>query len=191
MIYNNILNCLHIDFNYDYEGLWSLTLPQDADKISEIISNEFGKNIVITDNTAGLGGNVISFSKFFNYVIGIESDTIRFNLLRNNIKLYNLNNVHLINNDCIKLLNTINNINININCYFFDPPWGGPKYKYFKKIKLKIGTYTLNKLISIIKIKYKTSPIIFKLPYNYNLDEFSKFNYKIYYIKNYLLLIIY
>ena len=188
--YNHYLNMYPSNFKYDEEGLWSLTLPNDADKISKIIINEFGNNIIILDGTAGLGGNIISFCKYFQYVIGIEYNNDRFNLLKNNIELFKLCNVELLNNNSTKLI-LENQLNKYINCYFFDPPWGGPNYKYNKYIKLKLGDYNLNKLIIIIKKKNNNISVILKLPKNYDLSEFFNFNYKIYKIKNYLLLIIF
>ncbi len=50
---------------YDDEGIWSITLPHDAKKISKIIRKELNKNSIIIDATCGLGGNLISLSKYF------------------------------------------------------------------------------------------------------------------------------
>ena len=67
---------------YDEEGLYSISRPEDANEISEIIINYTGNNnLNILDATAGLGGNTISFSKYFKYVKSIELDINRFNLL--------------------------------------------------------------------------------------------------------------
>ena len=188
--YTKYISLLPSNFNYDEEGLWSLSLPNDANKISKIILNEFGKNIVILDGTAGLGGNVISFCNYFSYVFGIEINNNRYKLLKNNIEQNKLLNIEIINNNSLELI-IENYFNKNINCYFFDPPWGGPNYKKFKNIKLKLGDYSLINLINIIKNINKKKSIIFKLPNNYDLEEFNNFNYKIFKIKNYLLLIIY
>ena len=78
------------DLGYDNEGLWSITLPQDADTISQIILNESNSDITIFDGTAGLGGNTISFAKYFKNVIAVEMNKDRFMLLQNNIKLIDL-----------------------------------------------------------------------------------------------------
>jgi 16S rRNA G966 N2-methylase RsmD len=188
--YTKYISLLPSNFNYDEEGLWSLSLPNDANKISKIILNEFGKNIVILDGTAGLGGNVISFCNYFSYVFGIEINNNRYKLLKNNIEQNKLLNIEIINNNSLELI-IENYFDKNINCYFFDPPWGGPNYKKFKNIKLKLGDYSLINLINIIKNINKKKSIIFKLPNNYDLEEFNNFNYKIFKIKNYLLLIIY
>lgn len=160
---------------YDEEGLWSITHPVDADKISNIIKRELGSNISIMDCTAGIGGNTISFSKFFNKVVSVEMNSNKFSLLKNNIECYLLTNITLINDDC-------NNVNVNCNCYFYDPPWGGPNYKNENSIRLKLGNKSLFEIVNNKK------NVFMKLPNNYDLEEFNNFNYKIYKIKNYLLL---
>ena len=106
-----------------------------------------------------------------------------FEILKNNINTYQLNNVNLIND------NSINYLNNNYDIYFFDPPWGGPEYKNKKNLRFKLDTYTLSEII--IKIKnYNNKPIIFKLPNNYDLSEFSNYNYNIIKIKNYIIIMI-
>lgn len=168
---------------YDTEGLWSISLPNDADKISLLILNNFGFNLNILDGTAGIGGNVISFAKYFKSVCCIELNKERFNILKNNITIYELNNVTLINDDCTNHLNNYYDI------YFFDPPWGGKDYKYKENLRFKLGNYSLDNII--IKIKnFNNKPIIFKLPNNYDLNEFSNYNYTINKIKNYIIIII-
>jgi len=170
---------------YDIEGLWSITLPNDADIISNIVFNNINdNNKIIIDAMASIGGNTISFSKFFKNIISIEINEKRYNILKNNLECYNIYNVILINDNCI------NKLNIDYDIIFFDPPWGGPGYKSKKKINIKIDDYTLYDIIKIIKNKNKNILIYFKLPYNYDVDEFNEFNYKINYVNNYLLICI-
>jgi 16S rRNA G966 N2-methylase RsmD len=183
-IKDNLLSHEQLKPEYDVEGLWSITYPDDANYISEIIKNEIGINSIIMDATAGIGGNTISFAKYFNSVVSIELNKLRFDILQNNINIYNLSNVQLINGDCI------NYLTLNYDGIFFDPPWGGPDYKYKKKLKIKLGEYTLEKICYKI-IKTKNKLIFIKLPFNYDLSEFVNFNYKITKIKNYQLLTIY
>ncbi len=167
---------------YDNEGLWSITLPLEADVISSMIKNDIGSDISIFDGTAGLGGNTISFGKIFNNVTSVELNADRFKLLSNNINAYGLTNVQLINGNCLNYLNG------NFNVYFFDPPWGGPEYKLNNKTNIKLGNLSLVELISKIKTnKNNNIKIYIKLPNNYDLTEFSFYNYKINKIKNYIL----
>ena len=164
---------------YDSEGLWSISLPNDAEKISLIILNNFGSDIYILDGTSGIGGNVISFAKYFDKVCAIELDKTRFEILKNNIDIFKLNNVNLIND------NSNNYLNNDYDVYFFDPPWGGQDYKNKVNLRFKLGNYTLHDLIN----KVNNKPIIFKLPNNYDLSEFSNYNYNINKINNYIIII--
>lgn len=157
---------------YDNEGLWSITLPSDADTISQIIYNELDRNITIYDGTAGLGGNVLSFSKFFNKVIGVELNSDRFKILQSNVLAYDASNITLINGDCTMHMNDT------IDCYFFDPPWGGPDYKANNIIRLKLGSLSLIELVKTIKEKYNKT-VFMKLPNNYDMNEFTMYNYRV------------
>ena len=163
---------------YDEEGLWSITLPEDANKICEVIETELGtNNITIFDGTGGIGGNTISFCKKFKKVITCELDKERCMILNHNISLYMMDNIEIINGDCTEYLWK------NADVYFYDPPWGGPNYKLNKKLRLKLGKKHLSEIIREDKLN------IFKLPSNYDLSEFKQ-NYKLIKLKNYILIII-
>ena len=154
---------------FDQEGLWSITHPDQAEVISELIKNHYtsknnNSNIVIVDATAGLGGNLISFSKFFKTVFGIEIDQNRFEMLKNNIEQYNLNNITLLNGNCIDFLKYLKS-----NIIFFDPPWGGPDYKISTNIEIKIDNKPLSNIINLLE--NKTKLICIKLPLNYNMES--------------------
>jgi 16S rRNA G966 N2-methylase RsmD len=168
---------------YDTEGIWSISLPIDANHLSLLILNNFGSNIYIMDGTSGIGGNVISFSKYFNKVCAIELNIDRFEILQNNINIFQLNNVSVINDDCMHHLNN------NYDVYFFDPPWGGPTYKNKENLRLTISNNSLDTIIQKIK-NYNDKTIIFKLPNNYDLLEFNNYNYSIIKINNYQIIII-
>jgi 16S rRNA G966 N2-methylase RsmD len=180
---------IYSKIQYDTEGLYSITQHDDADMISEMLINNFTNksNLTILDGTGGLGGNTISFSKYFKTVTSVEINENRYKMLINNIKLYNIQNVNIIIGDSIEyLLNNYKNYDI----YFFDPPWGGPEYKKHKNIKLKISNYYLSELATIITNSIQDKLLVFKIPYNYDLNEFSNFNYKLYKLKKYYIILI-
>jgi hypothetical protein len=104
-------------------------------------------------------------------------------MLKNNILIYKLKNIKLVNTNCIDYIKK----NKNYNIYFFDPPWGGTNYKNNNTLILKLDNYNLIDIIKLIKTN--NNSIVFKLPYNYNLDEFSKYDYKLYKIHNYFIII--
>lgn len=174
-----------MDINYkllkmDNEGEYSLSHKDDADKLSNILKEKFG-DISILDATAGVGGNTISFGINFSTVIACEINPYRYNLLKENINLFNLK-IQTYNDDFM------NNLNKSFDLIFIDPPWGGPNYKYEKKVNIKINNQNLTKISNIIKSNNKI--IVWKLPFNYDLDEFVDFNYEILSIKNYNIIII-
>jgi predicted RNA methylase len=180
--YNNL--------QYDSEGLWSITHPGDADIISlmikKFISNH-NKNLVLEDltileGTAGLGGNIFSFAKHFSKVKGIELDSNRFKMLESNLSCYNFDNVEIENGNCIDFLKE------NFDIYFFDPPWGGPKYKSKESIDLYLGKFNLNEVVKKIpKNKY----IIFKLPYNFNINLLKDYDLVIKKLGNILIILLF
>ena len=81
------------------KGLYSISKHQDAKWISDIIKkflkneniNTFNTSII--DATAGIGGNTISFSKYFSKVYSIEINNIHYDVLNNNIEALSINNV--------------------------------------------------------------------------------------------------
>ncbi len=156
------LNEDYSKLKYDNEGLWSLTHPEDADLISENILKYVNKDATIIDTTSGCGGNLISFSKYFTNITGVEIDKNRYNILQNNLECYKNDNITFINDDC---LNIINN---NYDVYFFDPPWGGPKYKKKDNIELYLSDKPLYDILKEIK-NHKL--IVIKIPYNYDLNK--------------------
>ncbi len=158
------------DYNgldYDEEGLYSITHPKDADLISTTIIEILGtSNISIIDMTAGCGGNMISFIKYFKRVVGIEIDINRYNILKKNLSKYPFNNYELINDNSIN----INNI---YDVYFIDPPWGGPDYKKTLNIELYLSNIKLSEFILMLP---KNKLIVLKLPFNYNMNAINKDN---------------
>mgnify|MGYP005662823759 FL=1 len=176
------------DLKYDNEGLWSITHPEDADFISEMIQKFVKEHksqnlseLVIFEGTAGLGGNIFSFCKYFKKVVGIEFDEKRFEMLKSNLSCYNFNNVEVINGNCIDYLKN------DYDIYFFDPPWGGPKYKSKDSIDLYLGKYNLMEVVKMIpKDKY----IVFKLPFNFNLNLLKDYDLLIKKLGNILIVIL-
>ena len=170
MEYNNL--------KMDYEGTFSLSWKKDADILSKIIK-EIYSDVKIIDATAGVGGNSISFGTYFSNVTSIEMDTERFNLLVDNLNTHNIKN-KTING------NFLDYLDIDYNLIFIDLPWGGPSYKYKNSISLSIDNISLYDLIKKINNKI----IVLKLPFNYDMNEFSQFNYTIYKINKYQVIII-
>lgn len=162
----------------DADSLHYISVREAADNISAITAYHLKElNIdptcaVVTDATAGVGGNSISFGNNFAKTYAIEIDRQRAEYLMNNIHVYKLGNVSIINDDCIKVLPNIHDHNV----VFIDPPWGGKYYKDYIKLRLKIGDMSVEQLCNSVLDKdnmTKTPDIIVvKLPVNYDIRHF-------------------
>jgi len=128
--------------------------------------------LVITEMTAGVGGNVLNFANYFKYVNGIEIDPIRCQYLQSNIELYGFMNVNHYCDDAVKLL--IDEDNLVQDIIFFDPPWGGKDYKNFTKLRLQFGPKadSIEDICKSLFKKPRNKMIVLKLPNNYDFEYF-------------------
>lgn len=129
--------------------------------------------LVITEMTAGVGGNILNFANYFRYVNGIEIDPTRCQYLQSNIELYGFPNVNYYCDDAVKLL--IKEDNLVQDIVFFDPPWGGKDYKKFTNLKLQFGTESdpIETICKLLLAKPRTQMIVLKLPNNYDYEYFT------------------
>lgn len=179
---NNInLNYIKIHENSYY----SITNYYDANYISNLIYKYYKKkDIIITDATAHIGGNTISFG-LFNYKLihSIEIDNKCSKLLLNNINCYKLKNIKVYNTDYLNIY-----LNLYQDVVFIDPPWGGPDYKKEKQIDLFLSNLNIIDIIDNLFTETLTSSILLKVPFNYNKTSLNnkfknKKNIKIDYYK--------
>jgi 16S rRNA G966 N2-methylase RsmD len=183
----------------DDESFSFITIREIADFTSKIICHHLITDftsplkISICDLTAGVGGNVISFSNYFNNVNAIEINTLRYEYLINNINIYGLKNINCYNCCAIEFIND-NLLKLNPSVLFIDPPWGGFGYKNNDSLKLTLSNLPIEDLLVYILNKFSlgyiscnknleysiehNKIIIFKLPKNYDITYFYK------YIKN-------
>jgi 16S rRNA G966 N2-methylase RsmD len=127
---------------------------------------------------------MISFIKYFKFVIGIEFDKVRYKILKENLEKYSKKNYQLLCGDATKYpLNSTQSINDDV--YFIDPPWGGPEYKNNPNIQLYLSNIKLEDFIKTIP---KGKLIILKLPFNYNIDTFKNIIIKTLFINNILII---
>ena len=160
-------------------GLYSITPPKEAEFISKIItihSKKDAKNLVVTDATAGMGGNSISFAKHFQRVNAVEFSPLHCDILQHNINAYDLKNVDVRCADYSIIFNDLQQ-----DVIFMDPPWGGSAYKLIPKLYLYLGVYPIEDLINKINHKFL---VVVKAPMNLDLDYFMK-NVKYRKIKKY------
>ena len=159
-------------------GKFSITPNKDSFKIANILYNNIKQfkltNIILTDATCGNGGNTIHFSLVFDKIFAIDKCKIHCNITENNINVYNLKNVTIINDDYLNMM-----FNIKQDIIFIDPPWGGPLYKKYKNIKLYLGSFEISNIVLNILKNNIAKLIGIKVPYNYDFYSFyKKLNYK-------------
>ncbi len=164
------------DLKIDNDSIHYISIREVADIITKIIkkhiyniSNININNITITDATAGVGGNTISFCKHFKNVNAIEINDTRYNFLVNNINVYNLKNIKLYNDNCLNVIADLYH-----EVVFIDPPWGGKYYKNVNKLLLKISSVKIeiiiNNLLNKSITKHPPKLIVLKIPKNYDLS---------------------
>jgi SAM-dependent methyltransferase len=111
---------------FDDEGLFSAIVRSNVKTISFIIYKVF-KPARIVDACCGIGGSLINLALMNPTVTitGIELDTIRFDILKNNMHVYgDPVNIRTINGDVFNELPKIRT-----DVVFCSPPWNGPNNK--------------------------------------------------------------
>ncbi len=196
-IFPVLKNCLNYNkLLIDDESFSFITIREIAYLTSKIICNHLSKHDInplkvnIVDYCAGVGGNVISFSKFFNHVYAVEINKTRAEYLLNNLNVYNCKNVTVINNSSIAYNNIGHSLvngeegfyHDNPMVVFIDPPWGGNDYKNVDNLKIKLDDMYIEDLVADILDKfnllineykdYNNRFIVLKLPKNFDIELF-------------------
>jgi tRNA/tmRNA/rRNA uracil-C5-methylase (TrmA/RlmC/RlmD family) len=122
--------------------MFSVSEQYTAEEISRILQTFVGSNATVTDATACIGGNTISFAEHFKHVIGVESDEKRFKYLQANLKILGHKNCQCIQGDYVKLMDELKQ-----DAIFLDPPWGGPEYKDKAQLDLFLSEQPLEQVL--------------------------------------------
>jgi 16S rRNA G966 N2-methylase RsmD len=179
----NVYNNKKIDttkIQLSIDAMFSITQPKTATQMSKIIKKSFPSVEYIIDGCANIGTTTIIFAQYFKHLYSIEYDINTFNILKNNIDVYNIKNVTSFNADTtlfMKNTNELNNIKYDMNtfCLFLDPPWEGVFYQLHKTIDLFLSNINILDLIKDINVKY----ICIKAPNNYNFSMLYKYFYNV------------
>lgn len=192
MIFPPSDNINYDDIQITDVGKYSISTWTDSEKISNIIIKNSDKNshdIVITDGTSGIGGNVISFCNNFKFVNAVELSSVHCSVLENNVKtVYNNKNVNIVCNDYTKIYSKLVQ-----DVVFLDPPWGGPDYKKYDELDLYLGEHNLAKFVGLLKPYAKM--VVIKVPHNFNIKKLVDYGdfttYKKYRLKKYLIFVMF
>ena len=147
------------------ESKYSVTPWQEASFITNYIVKFFNsKDITITDATANIGGNSIDFyNNGITHVNSVEIDPKTCEFLKNNLKVYGYESNNVYCNDYIDVYK-----NLNQDCVFFDPPWGGPDYIKKDNLDLFLGDVNVVDIIKNLFDMGKIKLAVLKAPINYN-----------------------
>lgn len=166
----------------DEAGLYSLTKMSIADDMCIRIANlphlaDLPYLPVITDGTAGIGGNVMAFavSALFSTVNAVEIDTERVSMLTSNLDLLLCSQRPLCHTVIFhrSYLHCMHKFEQDV--VFLDPPWGGPKYKYSTSIDLFLDEQCIADVIQNIfeKTSDKTRYVVLKVPFNFDIRKMN------------------
>ena len=149
----------------DKDSEYYISRPEISAKICDLIEESLGSDIVITDMTAGVGGDTIRFALRFKGVNSIERNKTRYQYLCHNIDCYHINNVYnTFNRDCMDSYSELKH-----DVVYFDPPWGGPEYKMHDNIRLELsGRYIEDCVKEVMCSENAPSLVVLKLPKNYD-----------------------
>lgn len=162
-------------------GVYSITLPEQAETISSILTTYvkaiLGKESnlsIITDGTACVGGNTISFAKYFGSVISNEICPIHKDMLDNNVKAYALDNVTTHLNDYTKIM-----LSLHQDVIFLSPPWGGSDYRRHKEVNLFLGKINLVNIVNKLIDNDAAKIIACMVPSNFNFNYVARNVHKV------------
>lgn len=123
--------------------------------------------LVVTDGTACVGGNVLSFCDFFTRVNAVENDPARVQMLRHNLQVLQKTNAKCIHANYLDVM-----LELQQDVVFLDPPWGGPEYKDLGKVDLFLGGLPLHEICTRLKASAKC--VVLKVPSNFDDAKFSQ-----------------
>ncbi|CAH0482338.1 unnamed protein product [Peronospora belbahrii] len=124
--------------------------------------------LVVTDGTACVGGNVLSFCDFFMHVNAIENDSTRVQMLRHNLQVLKKTNVTCMHANYLDVM-----LELQQDVVFLDPPWGGPEYKDLNKVDLFLADVPLHEICT--RLQSSTKCIVLKVPSNFDDVKFSRY----------------
>ncbi|POM65186.1 S-adenosyl-L-methionine-dependent methyltransferase [Phytophthora palmivora] len=191
-----LVDNLHVDEAVDKVAEFSVTDFEMATKISQFVLDLFGPPkekddttlesgnenqengsstteqrrkypLVVTDGTACVGGNVLSFCDFFTHVNAIENDSTRVQMLRHNLQILHKTNAKCIHANYLDVM-----LELQQDVVFLDPPWGGPEYKDLDKVDLFLGGLPLHEVCT--RLQGSAKCIVLKVPSNFDDVKFSQ-----------------
>lgn len=166
------------EFKLVKESIFSISRREEADKVTREIIRKLRvsptvakRSMVITDATANVGGNTLSFSRMFKSVNSVEINETTCEALKMNATEYSKikKNKGAINVRCGDYLDIANELVQDV--IFFDPPWGGVDYWKHERLMLNLGDTPIYDVVNMIKKKPKL--VVVKVPSNFDYELFK------------------
>tara|TARA_E500000178_G_C17032995_1_gene761625 strand:+ start:2738 stop:3508 length:771 start_codon:yes stop_codon:yes gene_type:complete len=158
-------------------GGYSIFLPKYANSMAKVLRSYFPDNekVTITDATSNMGGAVLGFCRYFDKVNAVEIVDLHCDILKNNMKLYKVDDqVNIICDDYIDVYK-----NTKQDIIFFDPPWGGVDYKSKVIFNLDLDAIPIDKIFKeLLQIK-NAKYLAMRLPFNYDFKKLFSITDKI------------
>ncbi len=160
------------DFTHD-----GLILPKSCEKyvtcwkislnIALKLKKMIGRDSLVIDATANIGGITTALAKHFRYVAAYEINPDYFRVLEHNVNCYNFKNVTLINED----FTTISQFVTKPRAMIIDPPW----YKHGASFNqdMNLSEVPLTELLTNLFTLCPDLLILVKLPDNYPVANYA------------------
>jgi predicted RNA methylase len=163
----------------DEVSLYSITEARLAESMTATMLRFLPASSVVTDATAAVGGNTLSFARAFAHVNAVELSAQRASMLQHNVDLVGLGaKVTVRQGDFTQLWQRPD---LRQDAVFMDPPWGGPQYKDAAVLDMFLGSTDVADIIVALtrprpdSLNAGHSPqpyarfIVLKTPTNYNV----------------------
>lgn len=159
-------------------GKYSIAKKDVTEKLHEVIKYVYKlippkmrksiKELVITECNGGLGGVTIGIAPYFKKINTVEITEDHAKIINNNLNVYGIKNVSVINDDYFNVMFTLKQ-----DIIFADPPWGGPNYKSEKDLHLGLNNVDIVCIINELYKKKLFQIFILLAPYNFALSHFT------------------
>jgi 16S rRNA G966 N2-methylase RsmD/DNA-directed RNA polymerase subunit K/omega len=129
--------------------------------------SEAKRKVVVTDATAGAGGNTLAFARSFQSVNAVEINEITCDALRRNAEMYSDSRKKIVVR-CDDYLRVASELTQTV--VFFDPPWGGADYWKAEKLMLYLGETPVFDAVNAIQQAVRL--VVVKVPSNFDFEQF-------------------
>jgi len=158
---------------------YSTLMPYQVSQVCDILKTCFPEPVThIVDATAHIGGDSILFAAIFGSatIISLDNDPKAIECLTSNISSYSdprrFEVVHTNSVEWIRLQGKMKTTP-GADFYYFDPPWGGPKYYSKKEISLSLDSIPIADVVNMVLVLGLTKRVLLKVPRNFAYPSFK------------------